>query len=560
MDIEATGNKEMAEPTTASTNRERAIAVKDRVKEQINKQRESSSGAAKKIGQVPNPFVYEGPLWTLRQVGLVIAGIVVFPIRFILFWILALTAWAFMKLSISGDFDPTQPMQGWRRIVQYPIAYLTRATMFLFGFYWIETVGKPCSTEEARIVVCAPHSTVFDTLYLVYAYNFPTSISKAENKDLPLAGVAFKAMQAVGVDRTDRNAKDQAIDHLIKHAANPKQRHLIIFPEGTCTNRKALITFKRGAFTPGQPVQPVCLEWPWTGFDLTWTAGGPSRFLLAMHAAVQPVLKLKVTFLPVYYPNEEEKRDSNLYARNVRSVMAEQLGIPCTNHSYEDMFLAKEARKLRFPLDKNVPFELKELTTLFNISLEDAKALMKRYASIYTKSQRVDGPGLAKILGIPYTKPVQDLFDLLKDSQPGDEDEGIDFKQMLIGVTQLSKALNTSEIDDSIELVWQAVSDGEAEVTERQVYERLSRVFAGFDRVQSKKIFSSADSERSGKVNFEMLKKFLKDRPELLFVSINTIADREKGRRLSVLEKPVKVTAISPSKTEVEQQVAAPAQ
>lgn len=33
---------------------------------------------------------------------------------------------------------------------------------------------------------------------------------------------------------------------------------ILVFPEGTCTNRKGLIQFKPGAFYPGVPVQPIC--------------------------------------------------------------------------------------------------------------------------------------------------------------------------------------------------------------------------------------------------------------------------------------------------------------
>ena len=39
---------------------------------------------------------------------------------------------------------------------------------------------------------------------------------------------------------------------------------LFLCPEGTNTNRKALIQFKVGAFAPGVPVQPVLIKYPGT--------------------------------------------------------------------------------------------------------------------------------------------------------------------------------------------------------------------------------------------------------------------------------------------------------
>lgn len=52
-------------------------------------------------------------------------------------------------------------------------------------------------------------------------------------------------------------------------------RQVMIFPEGTCTNRSCLITFKSGAFYPGVPVQPVCIRYPNKLDTVTWTWEGP---------------------------------------------------------------------------------------------------------------------------------------------------------------------------------------------------------------------------------------------------------------------------------------------
>ena len=52
-----------------------------------------------------------------------------------------------------------------------------------------------------------------------------------------------------------------------------------------------------------------------------------------------------VEFLPVYTPSAEEMKDDLLYSVNVQKTMAKALGIPTTQHSYPDMFLAKIARK-----------------------------------------------------------------------------------------------------------------------------------------------------------------------------------------------------------------------
>merc|ERR1712013_613735 len=51
-------------------------------------------------------------------------------------------------------------------------------------------------------------------------------------------------------------------------------QQVLIFPEGTCTNRTALITFRLGAFIPGVPVQPVILRYDNCYDTVTWTWEG----------------------------------------------------------------------------------------------------------------------------------------------------------------------------------------------------------------------------------------------------------------------------------------------
>jgi lysophosphatidylcholine acyltransferase/lyso-PAF acetyltransferase len=53
---------------------------------------------------------------------------------------------------------------------------------------------------------------------------------------------------------------------------------------------------------------------------------------------------MEVQYLPVYYPSDEEKSDPKLFANNVRQVMARALGVPTTEHAYEDVMLQGEVR------------------------------------------------------------------------------------------------------------------------------------------------------------------------------------------------------------------------
>ncbi|KAH9260681.1 hypothetical protein BASA81_001148 [Batrachochytrium salamandrivorans] len=540
----------------ASSGKFEALAQQAKTLRENLKSELQSKGNARvgDLHQVPNPFVYKGPLWTKREKKLVWLGVVLVPLRLLLLACLILPVHLLLWLSVSkvqqDEFDPKRPMRGWRRQIQLPAAQIFRVLIVLLGLR-VETVGSPCTVEEAKIVVCAPHSTFYDSLFLAYAYRVPSAISKAENLTLPLFGVMFRAIQAITVDRADKGNRSAAMDALRKRSLDPEEtRHLLIFPEGTCTNREVLITFKRGAFTSGQPVQPVALEWPNNEFDMTWTAGGPSRFFLVLHLLCQPRINLKVHFLPVYRPNLEEQANADLFANNVRQVIATTLGVGVTNHSTEDMFLAKEARRLKLNLGETLPFEFQELSSLFNITAKDAKALLHRYSKVYSATHtKITGEEFANVLGIPFTSAVSELFDLLREDDDGGNDGAVDFKHLLVRICQISNALNSMEdLDACIELVWEAVgggSDGELPVAE--LNKSLAMLFphtAPFKHTKP-----------GDRMDFNKFKLTLKAHPEMLFVAMGSLVTTSEAptvatmmmattgeepvrRRLSVLIKP----------------------
>lgn len=63
----------------------------------------------------------------------------------------------------------------------------------------------------------------------------------------------------------------------MSQASDPKEgyRQLLVFPEGTTTNGRALVHFKSGSFQSGVPVQPVLARFPGMNRPdtLTWTWG-----------------------------------------------------------------------------------------------------------------------------------------------------------------------------------------------------------------------------------------------------------------------------------------------
>jgi len=83
----------------------------------------------------------------------------------------------------------------------------------------------------------------------------------------------------------------------------------------------------------------------------------------------------EITLLDPYFPSDEEKQDAKLFANNVRSVMAEELGVGTTEHSYDDVWFAADATKSNI----NQDFEIGRIKELYNMDLEGLKVLLKRF-------------------------------------------------------------------------------------------------------------------------------------------------------------------------------------
>ncbi|OWR44440.1 Lysophosphatidylcholine acyltransferase 2 [Danaus plexippus plexippus] len=219
---------------------------------------------------------------------------------------------------------------------------------YLAGGMAISIRGRQASRKEAPILVVAPHSSFLDSC-IVYATRMSSVIVRKESMD-NYVGKLINYTQPVYVWRDDPNSRQNTIKEIIERATSKEDwPQVLIFPEGTCTNRSCLITFKPGGFYPGVPVQPVTIRYPNAKDTVTWTWEGPGALKLLWLTLTQVHSSCEIEFLPVYYPSEEEKKDPKLYARNVRDVMAKALGVPVLDYTYDDCRLIARAKQLGIP-------------------------------------------------------------------------------------------------------------------------------------------------------------------------------------------------------------------
>ena len=145
--------------------------------------------------------------------------------------------------------------------------------------------------------------------------------------------------QSLFVCREDPQSRQKTVKQIVERSQDDNAwPQLLIFPEGSTSNRKALMFFKPGAFVPGKPVQPILIRYPNKVDTVTWTWDQPhgSKSILWL-TLTQPFSRASIEFLDVYHPSPEEVQDPKLYASNVRNVMARALNVPTCDLTFEEV-------------------------------------------------------------------------------------------------------------------------------------------------------------------------------------------------------------------------------
>lgn len=467
--------------------------------------------------EVHNPFTYELKLTGLDKLKVAFLSLTLFPLRLLSLSVLVLLASLISKLSMAcmKEEDEQQPLTGIRRILRKPLRGIGRAMLFCMGFHWVKVKGTLSSSEEAPILAIAPHSSFIDPLALA-VFCLPSGVSREENDSIPLLGACIRATQPVYVRRGDRNSRRQTIYEIKRRATSGgKWPHIVIFPEGTCTNRKCLITFKPGAFYTGCPVQPVAIKYPNRMDTVTWTWSGPSALTLFWLTLCQFNNNMEIELLPVYKPDTEEIHDGKLFARNVREKVAKILEVPVTEHTYEDTRLMVQASKQNLPSSVGL-VEYEKISSKLSIKLDSMKELLNRFAEIDAdKDGLVNVQEFANYLNLPLTRAVKRVFSLYDRDNSG----FLDFREYLIGLALVSQP---GKIEEVMEAAFQAFDmDGDGRVDETELRHILQSAHPSITDLDVNCLFNQVDVKRKGSVTFNEFHEFAVSHPEYAALFIN---------------------------------------
>lgn len=360
-----------------------------------------------------NPFVHRLELdTTYDKLKTAFLTVALLPFRLAAITALVIMAWLLACLGLYGLSEEDlrrAPLKGWRRDMRIVICWMMRALFICGGFHQLKVKGRKAETKDAPVLALAPHSSFFDALPVVYLGG-PSIVAKGETGRIPFFGKLINYTQPVYVWREDPNSRQNTIKEIIERATSKEDwPQVMIFPEGTCTNRSCLITFKSGAFYPGVPVQPVCIRYPNKLDTVTWTWEGPGALKLLWLTLTQLNSSCEIEFLPVYKPSEAEKTDPKLYANNVRRLMAEALNIPVSDYTYDDCRIITKAHQLHIPHASTIIEAHKLRNKLGLATAKTEEDLLEKKTEKF--GEEVNLQEFARILRLDDKEPaVQQLF------------------------------------------------------------------------------------------------------------------------------------------------------
>lgn len=284
------------------------------------------------------PFVHPNPLQTagarLWFCGKIAAGaVLLLPVRamVLVFMLAAYIAIAWLLSLLASGGRPRTALRA--------VTSLFLRVGFFVGGVRLHIRGK----REATGTIVSNHCSYLDVL--IHAYlSFPSFVAKHGVKNVWYWGFLSRLLDCLYVaharsvqdttaskDQLIRSATDRVVER--QRIASPDQP-LLIFPEGTTTNGRCMVHFRRGAFVGGVPVQPVVLRYRYRHFSPTWESIPTSIHVFWLLASF--VHDVDVIYLPTYTPTKMERQNPQTYADNMQRLMSEAAGVPAVQHTIDN--------------------------------------------------------------------------------------------------------------------------------------------------------------------------------------------------------------------------------
>ncbi|KRW98563.1 hypothetical protein PPERSA_00055 [Pseudocohnilembus persalinus] len=310
---------------------------------------------------------YDRKNWNLVEIYL--GAIFLLPIRTIAIVFFMLLLGVFCKvIGVQSTLEQARTeMSSFQRYsIRGFVYFVTRIILISSGFYYIGVkkekitdyeptypaqTYKETKNNKASIIVCN-HQSWIDIMLMTNMFQ-PSFLSKMDVYKYPLFGRAAVALQCLFVERESEEARQDIIQQIQTRGKNIKNGKnfapILIFPEGTTTNGRYLLDFKKGAFEPGLPVKIMCVKYLPRNFNPALDSVDTLDNYILL--ASQFYNRVQVIELDNYYPDHlgitDYSKDWGVYAKAVKTIMVNVLKIKESSFGFRDSKEYMEVLKQR---------------------------------------------------------------------------------------------------------------------------------------------------------------------------------------------------------------------
>lgn len=289
--------------------------------------------------------------WNYLEMTLV--GIFVFPIRLILTLSTILSVGILVKIAtfFAGIKNHAGELpKSYKNTLNWIVNCHARFLMILLGFYKPKTVKLEYKNQNrylksfpgipTAINVCN-HVSFVDIIYFLSA-DCTGFIAKSGVRQIPLVGNVAQSIQCLFVERQNKNSKVQIFEKLGQRVEDVQQgkqfNGLTVFPEGTTTNNRGLLDFRKGAFAALTPIRIFGLKYIskfhpmllminmfdcFMGISLQWSNS------LTVYQFVEPV-------------GPAEGVSVEVFSEQVKLLMCDQFGFENYHNTFEEKILFEQ--------------------------------------------------------------------------------------------------------------------------------------------------------------------------------------------------------------------------
>ncbi|KAK4801209.1 hypothetical protein SAY86_021696 [Trapa natans] len=353
-------------------------------------------------------------------------------IRLVIFGVALCVGYIATRLALAGWKDRQNPMPVWRSRIMWITRISARCILFSFGYHWIRRKGKPAPREIAPIVV-SNHVSYIEPIFYFYEL-FPTMVASESHDSIPFVGTIIRAMQVIYVNRFSHSSRKNAVNEIKRKASSDRFPRVLLFPEGTTTNGRFLISFQLGAFIPGFAIQPIIIRFPHVHFDQSWGYISLGKLMFRMFTQFHNFME--VEYLPVVFPLENQKETPAHFAKRTRLAVSRTLNVAQTSHSYGDIMLLTKASESQQENPSRYMVEMAQVESLFHIKSLEAIDFLDKFLSMNPDSSgHVALNGFLGALRLKASNLCNEIFQFIDVENNG----YISFKQFLYASSHVLK-------------------------------------------------------------------------------------------------------------------------